>query len=102
MDELLTYEVRGETLTVESGHSCWLGEPAGAEVQYVFDFQRWLQSEVRWITGMMWIQDATPAAMPCGPYPFTSAPDEQTVETLRRELAAFVAASPDWPQSQTE
>jgi len=99
-DTSVTYEVGGDTLAVESGHSCWLGEPTGAKAQYLFEFQQWLRSEDRWITGMMRLQDATPAAMPCGPYPFTYAPDEQTVETLRRELAAFVAASPDWPEAQ--
>jgi hypothetical protein len=94
----LTYIVMGGSVTAVSGRACWIGEPAQLAGPYIFEFQQWRRAEgLPEVPGMIELVDATQAAIPCSPYPFHGVPTEETVELLSEQLAAFVAASPDWP-----
>ncbi len=99
LEATIQYRVHNGALTVAHGYGCWAQEPVGDNARYMVDFQQWLLSEGRWVPGMLEIPGGDPLSMPCGPYPFQRAPDDETLETLRQELAAFVAASPAWPKS---
>jgi hypothetical protein len=94
----LTYAVEGEALTLASGKGCWVREPSGDAPSYIYEFQQWLRSEHGWISGMIEIMAPDTLSMPCGPYPFSTVPDEETVEALNARLADFVATSPNWPK----
>jgi hypothetical protein len=95
----VNYRVEDGRVSLEGGISAICREPRGGSAQYLYEFQQWLRSQNRWIPGMIEVLDASPASMPCGPYPFLHPLDEESLERLAKEIVVFVEASANWPKS---